>query len=39
MESTVNVKALRQRIASTKTVEDGTVVKFAYDRTRELVTA
>ena len=30
MENTVNVKALRKRVASTKTVEDGTVVKFTY---------
>ena len=27
---TDTVKALRKRIASTKTVEDGTVVKFTY---------
>ena len=31
METIANVKALRKRVAATKTVEDGTVVKFTYD--------
>ena len=30
METIANVKALRKRVAATKTVEDGTVVKFTY---------
>lgn len=31
MEAIANVKALRKRVAATKTVEDGTVVKFTYN--------
>lgn len=30
METIANVNALRKRVAATKTVEDGTVVKFTY---------
>ena len=30
METIANVKALRKRVAATKTVADGTVVKFTY---------